>query len=505
MIAVFISIVLTITSIIILNTFGFLIPDARPSLERFDPKESKRFLYPPDEIVLENDKQCNTNHLRKCNMNDGLKACFDCRERYAKCVHFENDVTFIDEENKEKIIPHNSSPNEGYCLNTDDDLSQRKCNTKTGKWVLIKLDTDKTSYGWICLCKYPGLVTQKNIFEDCDVDVACGPRGNLASLEVDPMINGRCICFDSNQISDRDDLKGPHCRNRSFFEFKETPKFLRNNFATPVKKEWKLFEKYTENKNPVYFNMCMWDPQHNKFIKRWGNVDRFCLDDAIVDGLNNIKISYFKQHMKELPVRVFTEKDWMGGVAPSMMLSSKSSIKILVTGPQFGEPTVAVLGTLHGLPPFKGKYYGSFANVGVTILGKTSPYDITDVNFEPKSFSAHFEWKDLIYKTISKSYDGDYYLIANPNDLAPSTGVYVTRGKYYKFFCNENLNIREHGEEEINFQKLDVIHCFNDVFSESENQVFVHYLGPDLAVPIGVVPDDISTKYIKESCAINRQ
>lgn len=62
------------------------------------------------------------------------------------------------------------------------------CNPTTGDWTVVR---DEAGNAFLqCVCKYPNLITQKNAAGDCDVDVACGPHGNL----VDWTKRDSCVC-----------------------------------------------------------------------------------------------------------------------------------------------------------------------------------------------------------------------------------------------------------------------------------------------------------------------
>ncbi|AAQ96456.1 per-os infectivity factor [Neodiprion sertifer nucleopolyhedrovirus] len=146
---------------------------------------------PNTSIVLEsNDVSCHTT-LTPC---EGDGDCFQCQELLAKCQSFNEDVT-IEINDTTITIP----ANESYCLAIDQKRS-RSCNTHTGKWVLVKTDA---GLGLICSCLYPGLVTQTNIYSDCDVSVGCNNAGVVKNMFSTPL---ECECNDgyvSDTINDQ--------------------------------------------------------------------------------------------------------------------------------------------------------------------------------------------------------------------------------------------------------------------------------------------------------------
>lgn len=55
-------------------------------------------------------------------------------------------------------------------------LRGEECYEVTGDWTLVS-HRNKTFAA--CICKYPELITQKHFGGNCDVDVSCGPHGNI--------------------------------------------------------------------------------------------------------------------------------------------------------------------------------------------------------------------------------------------------------------------------------------------------------------------------------------
>lgn len=197
-------------------------------LKRYKNLTLNHIAYNPlDKISLNNNKICGPHkNVIKCNLNISPNECFDCSNSMATCKHFNQDI-IVENENGLilNIIHKNSSKDEGYCIETNKKVeSAHKCNPNTGNWVLVKQNPLTSSFTFICKCKYPSLVTQANIFNDCSVDVACGPNGHLKTLNVlDIRTNGTCICdIAKGYISDRT-ARGPICRQLKYSELLYDP------------------------------------------------------------------------------------------------------------------------------------------------------------------------------------------------------------------------------------------------------------------------------------------
>lgn len=220
---------------------------------------------PADKILLNNNKICGPHkNVVKCNLDNNPNECFDCSNRMAVCKHFDQDIIV---ENANGIILHiihkNASKNEGYCIETDAEKNSRTCNKYTGDWVLVKQSPLKSTFTFICKCKYPSLVTQANIFNDCRIDVACGPYGHLKTLDVDLRVSGSCICdLSKGYVPDRSS-KGPFCRQIIYSELWQDPEFydhfphklnLLHDAISPL---FRNQFKYPKNRNVI--NPCKID------------------------------------------------------------------------------------------------------------------------------------------------------------------------------------------------------------------------------------------------------
>ncbi|ADB84381.1 per os infectivity factor 1 [Apocheima cinerarium nucleopolyhedrovirus] len=157
---------------------------------------------PPTEIFVEgNTHECHKN-LTPCNTH---MDCDICKEGLANCQYF-NDTTIVtmhDEYGNEK--EYTILPGESYCMALNRERA-RSCNPNTGIWILAESDV---GFSLLCSCLTPGLVTQMNMYEDCNVTVGCQPNGRIADLNESPM---RCLC-DEGYVSDYDnETQTPYCR-----------------------------------------------------------------------------------------------------------------------------------------------------------------------------------------------------------------------------------------------------------------------------------------------------
>jgi Per os infectivity len=157
---------------------------------------------PPSEIFIEgNTHECHRN-LTPCNTH---MDCDICKEGLANCQYFDDMtiMTMRDENGNEK--EYTIMPGESYCMALNRERA-RSCNPNTGVWILAESDV---GFSLLCSCLTPGLVTQMNMYEDCNVAVGCQPNGQIADLNESPM---RCLCEDG-YVSDYDnETQTPYCR-----------------------------------------------------------------------------------------------------------------------------------------------------------------------------------------------------------------------------------------------------------------------------------------------------
>ncbi|QDL57028.1 PIF-1 [Dione juno nucleopolyhedrovirus] len=172
-------------------------------LQMFDTN-SVPLINPPGEIVIEgNNLECHKT-LTPCVTHADCNAC---REGLANCQLFDEEtiVQMRDADGNEQPITIRAG--ESYCFALDRERA-RSCNPNTGVWLLAETET---GFALLCSCLRPGLVTQLNMYEDCNVPVGCAPHGRIADLNGDL----RCVC-NEGYVSDYDAAtETPFCRPRT--------------------------------------------------------------------------------------------------------------------------------------------------------------------------------------------------------------------------------------------------------------------------------------------------
>nr|UIX56163.1 Per os infectivity factor 1 [Hyphantria cunea nucleopolyhedrovirus]UIX56309.1 Per os infectivity factor 1 [Hyphantria cunea nucleopolyhedrovirus] len=177
--------------------------DVHHPLQMFDTRNVP-LIEPPGKIVIEgNDLECHKN-LTPCTTHADCNAC---REGLANCQLFDEDtvVQMRDSNGNEQNVTIRAG--ESYCFALDRERA-RSCNPSTGVWLLAETET---GFALLCSCLRPGLVTQLNMYEDCNVPVGCAPHGRIANIGGGDI---RCVC-DDGYVSDYDAAtETPFCRPR---------------------------------------------------------------------------------------------------------------------------------------------------------------------------------------------------------------------------------------------------------------------------------------------------
>lgn len=157
---------------------------------------------PPDTIVIEgNAHQCH-KHLTPCTSH---MDCDLCREGLANCQYFEEAAKLVMHDDNGEEIQFNIEAGRSYCLALDRERA-RSCNPNTGVWLLLE---SPVGFSLLCSCLTPGLVTQLNVYGDCDVAVGCQPHGRIRDLNESPLA---CVC-DEGFVSDYNSITNtPFCR-----------------------------------------------------------------------------------------------------------------------------------------------------------------------------------------------------------------------------------------------------------------------------------------------------
>lgn len=158
----------------------------------------------PQIVNVENPYACTGSDLRKCIVND-LTSCIGCQSLIASCIHFENDIDFIDVNGETSKIPANASENEGYCLTVSS--VEDSCNLYHGDLALVQLSPDNSDSMIICNCRNPGLIGNTAVNGACDTVFIC--NGKIDELNR-PMEQINCVC-ESNSFNVRlNDI--PNCQ-----------------------------------------------------------------------------------------------------------------------------------------------------------------------------------------------------------------------------------------------------------------------------------------------------
>ncbi|AXS67783.1 pif1 [Cryptophlebia peltastica nucleopolyhedrovirus] len=195
----FIIIVIILATLIILLKTDY--EPAQTVLLRFDNSETP-LIEPPSEIIIEgNSHECHKT-LTPCNTH---MDCDICREGLANCQQFDDRtvITMHDTDGNEieKVI----EAGESYCMALDRNRA-RSCNPNTGIWLLAE---SSTGFSLLCSCITPGLVTQLNMYEDCNVSVGCQPNGSIVDLHERPL---RCQCNEGYVSDFNSETETPFCR-----------------------------------------------------------------------------------------------------------------------------------------------------------------------------------------------------------------------------------------------------------------------------------------------------
>nr|AKN91084.1 PIF-1 [Buzura suppressaria nucleopolyhedrovirus]QYF10579.1 per os infectivity factor 1 [Buzura suppressaria nucleopolyhedrovirus] len=170
-------------------------------LMRFDNVDVA-LIEPPAEITIEgNTRECHKT-LTPCVTH---MDCDQCREGLANCQYFHDKTILTMRDANGYETEHIIEPGESYCMALDRERA-RFCNPNTGVWVLAE---SAIGFSLLCSCLTPGLVTQLNMYEDCNVAVGCQPNGRIVDLNEHPL---RCEC-DSGYTPDYDtSTETPFCR-----------------------------------------------------------------------------------------------------------------------------------------------------------------------------------------------------------------------------------------------------------------------------------------------------
>lgn len=176
--------------------------------------------------VIAQTDECTMQQLKKCTMDDRF-SCGACKQPLAICNHFYSD-TLVEINGVTANVPKNTSPNEGYCLALDENISQRKCSQKHGgKWILTT-NANQTLLRFECFCSEPGFFVNSPVTGDCSVFVGCN-NGAIKSQDWNLLSEIDCHCL-PDFISNRDgqpsgtkSAAAPQCVAKNIFQLDNPP------------------------------------------------------------------------------------------------------------------------------------------------------------------------------------------------------------------------------------------------------------------------------------------
>lgn len=170
---------------------------------RFYDNSHIRVIVPQENIEIEgNEHECH-KILTPCRTHSD---CDLCREGLANCQYFEEE-TILPVVIEGEQYEYNIQPGESFCLALDRHRA-RQCNPNTGRWLLAQTER---GFALLCNCMYPGLVTQLNLYEDCNISVGCQPNGVIQNINTYPF---QCECNEGFIAEYDEDTNVPYCRPR---------------------------------------------------------------------------------------------------------------------------------------------------------------------------------------------------------------------------------------------------------------------------------------------------
>ncbi|AKN80682.1 Per os infectivity factor 1 [Perigonia lusca single nucleopolyhedrovirus] len=182
----------------------------------YETESNKLFLFdnstvplidPPTEIIIENNTHECHKQLTPCTTHSD---CDLCREGLANCQYFDQTTIIrIPNENGQDDIELTIHPGESYCMALDRQRA-RSCNPNTGIWVLTQ--SSEGYFSLLCNCLTPGLVTQLNLYEDCNVAVGCAPNGRILDINQTPF---QCVCDEGYVADYNNQTETPFCRPKT--------------------------------------------------------------------------------------------------------------------------------------------------------------------------------------------------------------------------------------------------------------------------------------------------
>lgn len=210
LIVVFVIIVILLSNYIVLLAYNQREPE---HLVHVFNNDHVPYISPPRTIVVDGNQHKCHQQLTPCTTHMDCDLCY---EGLANCQYFDEPavITMRDDEGNE--TEHRIEPGESFCLALDRNRA-RSCNPNTGLWLLAETEV---GFSLLCSCLMPGVVTQLNMYEDCNVPVGCQPHGQLLNINERPL---RCEC-ETGFIADYNyETETPLCRPLVFRDMINDP------------------------------------------------------------------------------------------------------------------------------------------------------------------------------------------------------------------------------------------------------------------------------------------
>lgn len=199
--------------------------------------------------------------FKGCDITDKF-SCSMCKSKKFSCVKLKSDMEIYDNAGKliDILKANNANDNTGYCLQDITINQTRTCNPFAGDWILIRhsinkikekgsgiifesnlssfsntqnrfVDNDRYAYVFVCKCKMPHIIGQKNFFSDCTVSRSCGTNGTLETVYINPS-EAKCKCLNNDEIADKIN-NSPICRKKKLIEL-ENDDLYTNSFPHKI-------------------------------------------------------------------------------------------------------------------------------------------------------------------------------------------------------------------------------------------------------------------------------
>lgn len=196
----------------------------------------------------ETNKTCDPiKDLTSCQFDSDCSLCLNI---FNRCITYSMETEYS-QENVHILIPQGS-----FCSSIIENRDLI-CDPQVSEKIVIGTSL---GYKYICRCKFPWLVTQKTIYEKCNVFKKCNNVGTLIPTSGEP-INWICQC-PKEYLSVSNKLMGPTCKPRSLEDS------IKNGFI-----------KHERLKpHPVYFDEKLGEEIF------WNYDNRSVINDEIING-----------------------------------------------------------------------------------------------------------------------------------------------------------------------------------------------------------------------------